>query len=329
MGKIAVIAVGGNSLIVDESKHTVEDQYEAVVLTAGHIADVVEKGYDVVVTHGNGPQVGFILRRSEIANQVAGMHRVPLVSCGADTQGALGYQIQQALDNQFRARGMAKTAVTLVTQVVVDEDDPAFQNPGKPIGSFYKAEQLEALKKENPAWVLMSDAGRGYRRVVASPKPREIVELEMIKSLVGQGCCLIAVGGGGIPVVRGKDGALEGRDAVIDKDFASSLLASQIDADLLVISTGVPKVYVNYGKPNQKALEKVSLSELKKYKEEGHFAPGSMLPKIEAVIQFLEKQFLEKGGSAKSRRAVITDPESLGKAVDGVGGTHVVPDADL
>ncbi|MDR1379547.1 MAG: carbamate kinase, partial [Synergistaceae bacterium] len=237
MSKIAVIAVGGNSLIVDESRHTVEDQYDAVVITASHIADVVEKGYDVVVTHGNGPQVGFILRRSEIANQVAGMHRVPLVSCGADTQGALGYQIQQALDNEFRKRGMAKTAVTVVTQVVVDEGDPAFEKPSKPIGSFYKEEQLEALKKENPSWVLMSDAGRGYRRVVASPKPQEIVELEVIQSLVKQGCCLIAVGGGGIPVVRGKDGALEGKDAVIDKDFASSLLASQVDADLLVIST--------------------------------------------------------------------------------------------
>ncbi|MDR1979397.1 MAG: carbamate kinase [Synergistaceae bacterium] len=325
MNKIAVVAVGGNSLIVDEKKHSVEDQYKAIVTTAGHIADIAEKGYDVVITHGNGPQVGFILRRSEIANQVAGMHHVPLVSCGADTQGAIGYQIQQAMDNQFRARGIGKAAVTVVTQVVVDRDDPAFKNPGKPIGSFYKEEQVEAIKKENPDWAMMNDAGRGYRRVVASPRPKEIVELEMIKLLIRQGYCLIAVGGGGIPVVRREDGMLEGRDAVIDKDFASSLLASEIDADLLVISTGVPQVYVNYGKPEQKALERVTLSELKKYAKEGHFAPGSMLPKIEAIIQFMEKKFMEKG-NAKTRRAVITNPESLGMAVDGKAGTHVRAD---
>jgi carbamate kinase len=317
MGKVAVVAVGGNSLITDEKKRTVEDQYAAVVTTAANIADMVERGYDVVITHGNGPQVGFILRRSEIANQVAGMHHVPLVSCGADTQGAIGYQIQQAMDNRFHARGIDKKAVTIVTQVVVDRDDPAFKKPGKPIGSFYKEEQAEALKKENPDWVMIEDAGRGFRRVVASPKPQEIVELEIIKLLIKQGYCLVAVGGGGIPVVRGEDGTLEGRDAVIDKDFASALLASRIDADLLVISTGVPLVYVNYGKPEQKALVRVTLPELKKYKEEGHFAPGSMLPKVEAVIQFMEQ-----GG----REAIITNPESLGKAIDGGAGTHVTRD---
>jgi carbamate kinase len=317
MGKVAVVAVGGNSLIADEKKRSVEDQYAAIVTTAANIADMVERGYDVVITHGNGPQVGFILRRSEIANQVAGMHHVPLVSCGADTQGAIGYQIQQAMDNRFRARGIDKKAVTVVTQVVVDRDDPAFRNPGKPIGSFYKEEQMEALKKENPDWVMIEDAGRGFRRVVASPKPVEIVELEMIELLIEQGYCLVAVGGGGIPVVRREDGMLEGRDAVIDKDFASALLASKIDADLLVISTGVPLVYINYGKPAQKALEQVTLSELKKYKEEGHFAPGSMLPKIEAIIQFMER-----GG----RKAIITNPESLGRAIDGEAGTHVTQD---
>ncbi|GHS99178.1 carbamate kinase [Synergistales bacterium] len=316
MGKVAVVAVGGNSLIIDEKKRTVEDQYAAIVTTAANISDMVEKGYDVVITHGNGPQVGFILRRSEIANQVAGMHHVPLVSCGADTQGAIGYQIQQAMDNQFKARGVDKKAVTVVTQVVVDRDDPAFKKPAKPIGSFYKEEQMEAIKKENPDWVMVEDAGRGFRRVVASPKPVEIVELEIIKLLIRQGYCLVAVGGGGIPVVRADSGMLEGRDAVIDKDFASALLASEIDADLLVISTGVPLVYINYGKPEQKALTQVTLSELKKYKEEGHFAPGSMLPKIEAVIGFLEQ--------GEGRKAIITNPDSLGKAVDGHAGTHVI-----
>lgn len=316
MKKLAVVAIGGNSLIKDESRKTVEDQYEAVCETASHITDMIESGYEVVITHGNGPQVGFILRRAEIANVAEGMHMVPLVSCGADTQGAIGYQIQQAMDNEFKKRGIAKMAATVVTQVVVDKDDPAFQKPTKPIGSFYAEDRVEAVKKEHPDWVMVSDAGRGYRRVVASPKPKEILEAPVIESLIREGYCLIAVGGGGIPVIRREDGMLEGKDSVIDKDFATSLLASRIKADVLIISTGVPLVYINYGKPDQKALEKVTVAELKKYAAEGHFAPGSMLPKIEAVIQFMER-----GG----RAAIITNPESLGQAVAGKTGTHIVP----
>ena len=314
MGKVAVVAIGGNSLVRDNAHQSVEDQYNAVCETAKSIAGMVEQGYEVIVTHGNGPQVGFILRRSDIAYEMAGMHRVPLVSCGADTQGAIGYQIQQALDNEFHKRGMGKSAVTLVTQVVVDGDDPAFLNPTKPIGSFYTQEQNEKNLTDHPDWVMMFDAGRGYRRVVPSPLPQEIVEGECIKKLVAAGYCLVAVGGGGIPVVRQEDGMLKGVDAVIDKDFASSLLATQIKADILVISTGVPKVYLNYGKPDEKALDKVTLTELKQYVKEGHFAPGSMLPKIQAVINFLEN-----GGE----KAIITNPESLEEAVAERTGTHI------
>lgn len=318
MSKLAVVAIGGNSLIRDEAHKTVADQYAAVCETATHITDMIESGYDVVITHGNGPQVGFILRRSEIAEQAEGMHPVPLVNCGADTQGAIGYQIQQAMGNEFRRRGIGKSAVTVVTQVLVDADDPAFGRPTKPIGSFFGEDRVEQVRREHPDWTLVSDAGRGYRRVVASPLPQEIVEAPVIESLLGQGCCLVAVGGGGIPVVRRSDGLLEGRDAVIDKDFASSLLASRLKADLLVISTGVPQVCVNFGKPDQKALERVTVAELKRYAEEGHFAPGSMLPKIQAVIQFMERP-----GKA-GRSAVITDPQSLGRAVAQKAGTHVV-----
>ncbi|EGO65948.1 carbamate kinase [Acetonema longum] len=314
MGKKVVIAIGGNSLIQDDSRQKVEDQYQAVCETAKHIAGMVAQGYDVIVTHGNGPQVGFILRRSEIAQQVASMHAVPLFICGADTQGAIGYQIQQALDNEFAKRGLAKKAIAVVTQVVVDPHDAAFQKPTKPIGSFYTQEQAAAIQQDHPDWVMVSDAGRGYRRVVASPQPQEIVEKDIIAGLIQSGYCVVGVGGGGIPVVRNADGTLTGVDAVIDKDFASSLLASEIGADVLIISTGVEKVCLNFGRPNQTTLDTVSLSQLKQYAAENHFAPGSMLPKIQAIIRFLEK-----GG----KKAIITNPESLEKAIAGQTGTHI------
>ena len=316
MNKLAVVAIGGNSLIRDISHQSVEDQYDAVCETAKHIAGVIVQGYEVVITHGNGPQVGFILRRSEIASEVAGMHHVPLVSCGADTQGAIGYQIQQAMDNEFRHRTIAKKAAAVVTQVVVAADDPAFRQPSKPIGSFYNEEQAKSLLYQHPDWAMINDAGRGFRRVVASPLPQEIVEKDIISLLLRGGNCVIAAGGGGIPVVQQPDGTYRGIDAVIDKDFASSLLASELEADLLVISTGVPKVYLNYGKPNEKALDRVTLAELREYAAQQHFAPGSMLPKVQAVISFLEK-----GG----KQAIITNPESLEEAIAGLTGTHVYP----
>jgi len=315
MGKLAVVAIGGNSLISDHAHETVEDQYHAVCETARCIAGMAMQGYEIIITHGNGPQVGFILRRSEIASEIAGMHPVPLVSCGADTQGAIGYQIQQAMDNEFRKRGMNKSAITIITQVRVDGNDLAFKNPTKPIGSFYTQEQMEKIKSQYPSWIMHSDAGRGYRRVVASPLPEEIIEGEVIKKLATEGYCVVAVGGGGIPVVLQEDGTLQGVEAVIDKDFSSSLLAINVNADVLIISTSVPKVCIYYGKANEQALEKVTLGQIKEYVQEGHFAPGSMLPKIEAVINFLES-----GG----KKAIITNPESLEDAIAGKTGTHIV-----
>lgn len=312
--RTAILAIGGNSLIRDGAHQTVPDQYQAICVTARQVAGIVEQGFNVIITHGNGPQVGFILRRSELASEFGGMHPVPLVSCGADTQGAIGYQIQQAMDNEFRRRGIAKSCVTIVTQTVVAADDPDFSNPSKPIGSFYSQDQAAALQAKNPNWVIVADAGRGYRRVVPSPLPKRIVEKEVIGKLARDGYCVVAVGGGGIPVLEQPDGSLQGVDAVIDKDRASGLLASEIGADTLIISTGVPKVCLNYGKPEQRALDLVNVPELKRYIEERHFAPGSMLPKIQAVIEFLEK-----GGE----RAIITNPESLEDAVAGKTGTHV------
>jgi len=316
LSTLAVVAIGGNSLIRDKAHESVEDQYLAVCETAKHIVGMTVQGYEVIITHGNGPQVGFILRRSEIAMDVAAMHSVPLVSCGADTQGAIGYQIQQAMDNEFKKRGLNKLSVTIVTQVVVAEDDPAFQKPGKPIGSFYTKEQAEIIQRANPTWVLVEDAGRGYRRAVASPRPQEIVEKDVISKLARDGYCVVSVGGGGIPVIKRADGLLQGVDAVIDKDFASSFLATEIKAELLIILTGVPKVYLNYGKPDELALDRVTLAELKQYVSENHFAPGSMLPKVQAVIDFLDN-----GG----KTAIITNPESLEEAVAGKTGTHIYP----
>ena len=323
MKELIVIAIGGNSLIADKAHQSVEDQYKAICETAGHIADLCEAGYKVVITHGNGPQVGFILRRSEIAAAVEHLHPVPLVSCGADTQGAIGYQIQQAMDNEFRVRNLMNSgspekfqpAVTVITQVEVSKDDPAFLSPAKPIGSFFNEEEAQEIKEHHPDWNLVSDAGRGYRRVVASPKPIRILELNVIKKLLDNEFCVVAVGGGGIPVIKDSNSNLTGIDAVIDKDFATSLLASQLNADLLIISTGVEQVCLNFGKPDQKTLDVVSLKEIKKYMEEGHFAPGSMLPKIQAAVEFIEN-----GG----KEVLITSPEFLGKAVKGETGTHIV-----
>jgi carbamate kinase len=314
MSKLAIIAIGGNSLIKSKDKVSIADQYIAIEETAVHITDIIEQGYNVVVTHGNGPQVGYILRRAEIARDVTGMHTVPLVNCGADTQGAIGYQIQQALTNEFKRRRINRMAVTLVTQVRVDSEDEAFNHPMKPIGSFYTEEELEVIKSKNSDWVFMEDAGRGFRRVVASPKPLEIVEADAIKSMIKSGFCVVAVGGGGIPVVEDSEGMLIGMDAVIDKDFATSLLAYEISADLLIISTGVEKVCLNFGQPNQIDLDHITLKQLKSYRDEGHFAPGSMLPKIEAVINFLEK-----GG----QKAIITSPENLKEALENKTGTHI------
>ncbi|QED49123.1 carbamate kinase [Cytobacillus dafuensis] len=315
MGEVIIVAIGGNALVKENGRDSVQDQYEAVQETVVNITDMVEEGYNVVVTHGNGPQVGFGLRRSEIANEVAGMPIMPLVNCVADTQGGIGYQIQQSLTSEFAKRGINKKVATVITQVEVSKDDPNFKNPTKPVGSFFSLEQMEEMKKEHPDWIFIEDSGRGYRRVVPSPRPIDIVEKDAIKSLIDAGFVVIAVGGGGIPVVKSENNTYEGIDAVIDKDFATSLLAEQVNAETLIITTGVSRVCINFGKPNQKALEKITVEETKQYMEEGHFPAGSMLPKIEASLSFIEKS-----GS----RVIITDPESLKDAINEKAGTHIV-----
>ena len=314
-GKIAVVAVGGNSLLKSRFLKTVEDQYRAICETMASVAELAEQGYRLVITHGNGPQVGFILRRSEIARQAAGMHMVPLVSCVADTQGAIGYQIQQALGNELIKLGKGRRVATVVTQVVVDPDDPGLADPNKPIGDFYTGDQLADLRGQHPDWTLIEDAGRGYRRVVPSPKPLAFPEMDAIRALLGSGYHVIAVGGGGIPVIEREHG-LEGVDAVVDKDLASALLAIALDAELFVISTAVRQVKRFFGTPEEEPIGTITAAQAKRYAAEGSFAPGSMLPKIEAALSYLQ------GGG---RRVVITDPGHVADAVARGTGTHIIP----
>ncbi|MFZ0532548.1 MAG: carbamate kinase [Anaerolineales bacterium] len=314
--KIAVVAIGGNSLIKDEKHKSVEDQYQAAKETTYHIADMIEAGWDVAIGHGNGPQVGFILRRSEIAARVEGMHEIPLDVCGADSQGAIGYALQQTLQNELYKRNIKKNVATVITQVLVDRNDKAFQNPSKPIGSFM--DETEAKRRETDmGWSVVEDAGRGWRRVVASPLPQEVVELETVKALLRSGVVVITVGGGGIPIIDTGEGVYKGVAAVIDKDYASSLLARAINADLFLISTSVEKVAINFGKPNEKWLDRMTLQEAKQYLVEGiHFAKGSMAPKIQAIIWYLE---------AGGKQALITNPENIGRALRGESGTWILP----
>jgi len=313
--RVAVIAIGGNSLITDKDHQTVEDQYAAAGETTRHIATMIKNGWDVAISHGNGPQVGFIPRRSEIAAKVEGMHEIPLDVCGADSQGAIGYALQQNLYNGFREMGIDKSVATIVTQTEVSAQDPAFQNPTKPIGGFMSAEEAERRRLED-GWQVVEDAGRGWRRVVPSPQPVRIVEEEAVKALINAGIVTITVGGGGIPVVADEEGNLHGTAAVIDKDLASALLANVIGADMLIISTAVEKVAIHFGTPNQQWLDEMTLDEARAYLAEGiHFAKGSMAPKIQAVIQFLER-----GGE----HAIITNPENIARALAGETGTHIV-----
>jgi carbamate kinase len=311
--RVAVVAVGGNSLIKDKAHKTIADQYEAAAESMAHIAGMIEAGWDVVITHGNGPQVGFILRRSELSKHE--LHEVPLDYCGADSQGAIGYMFQQALYNEFSQRGMDKQAATVVTQVLVDRSDPAFETPSKPIGSFMD-EPMATQRAEAEGWVVVEDAGRGWRRVVPSPLPVRIIQREAINELIEAEFVVIAVGGGGIPVVEDSEGRLAGVEAVIDKDFASALLASQIGADLLLISTAVPQIALNYNKPDQLWLDSMTLAEAKEYLQQGHFAKGSMAPKVQAIIDYLE---------AGGEEALVTDPDNIERALAGETGTRIVP----
>lgn len=313
--QLAVIAMGGNSLIKHRHKQTVEDQYLAICETITHLVDLVEQGYQLLITHGNGPQVGFIMLRSEIAREQIGLHIVPLSSCVADTQGAIGLQIQQALTDELQQRGLEAKAVTVVTQVEVSPLDPGFVSPDKPIGEFYSKEQLPSLKKQHPDWILQEDANRGYRRVVASPVPLKIVEQDAVITLLDQGFHVVAAGGGGVPVVR-SDIGLTSVDAVIDKDKTASLLATNLNASLLVISTAVEQVMLNFGTDSEVCLGQVKVAEMEAYMKAGHFAPGSMGPKIESAIAFIA------GGG---KRVIITNPENIGEAIRHGKGTQIIP----
>ncbi len=312
--QVAVVAIGGNALISDKQHEDVGSQVKAVEETCQHIADMIQRGWNVIVTHGNGPQVGFILRRNELAYPE--VHSTPLDVIGADTQGAIGYMIARALDNEFKQRGIQRSVAAVVTQVLVDRNDPGFKNPTKGIGGFTTKDKADIFVKEG--WMVKEDAGRGWRRMIASPIPLKIVEREAIKMLIDTGFIVVAVGGGGIPVIEDEQGMLQGTFAVIDKDRASSLLASELKADLLLISTAVEKVAINFNQPDQKWLDKMTLSEAKQLYAEGHFLSGSMGPKIEAIIAFLEANPQGQG--------LVTDPAHIVDALDGKTGTWIVQD---
>jgi carbamate kinase len=315
MPRTVVLAIGGNALIPDGGHPSVAGQYAATARTCAHIAALLQREPDLrlVVTHGNGPQVGFILRRSELA--APELHLVPLDSCVADTQGALGYHLQRAMGNAFRRLGVARTPVSVITQVRVDRDDPALAHPDKPIGGFMSREQAEQHQRQD-GWSVMADSGRGWRRVVASPAPRAILELEPVRRLLDAGCVVVAAGGGGIAVVEDAEGQLSGVAAIIDKDLASSLLAEQLGAEQLVIATAVPQVCLDFGRPSQRPLDVLTLAEARGYLAQGQFKAGSMGPKIQAAIAFLE---------AGGQEVVITDPEHLGAALEGRAGTRMIP----
>ena len=310
---LAIVAVGGNALIKDNQHKSVQDQFAAAVDTMAHIADMIAEGWNVVVTHGNGPQVGFILRRSELAAHE--LHEVPLDYCGADTQGSIGYMFQQALYNEFRRRNIHKTALTVITQTIVDRNDPAFQNPTKPIGSFMDENQAK-MRMEKDGWTVVEDAGRGWRRVVPSPIPLRIVEADAINALIDNGFVVIGVGGGGIPVVETPEGDLIGVEAVIDKDFGAAILACMLKADLFLISTAVEKVAINFNKPDQQWIDQMTAAQAREYLQAGHFAKGSMLPKIQAILRYLDC-----GG----KKALITDPAHIKDALNGKTGTWILP----
>lgn len=310
---LVVIAIGGNSLIKDAEHMNVLDQYRTAGETAHYIVPIVEQGYRVLVTHGNGPQVGFILLRSELARDV--IHQVPLANCVADTQGSIGLQIAQSLQNEFLHHGVVQPVVSVVTQCVVDENDPSFDAPSKPIGPFMSEE--EARQRERiDGWVIGEDSGRGWRRLVPSPEPLEIVELQAIRTLLDSGTLVIAAGGGGIPVIYKPNGELRPRPAVIDKDAASCLLACELGATHLIISTDIDKVALNFGSDNQVEIDRMTVAECRENLAAGHFAAGSMKPKIESALKFLEQ-----GGE----EVIITQPQNLKADLESIYGTHIVP----
>jgi carbamate kinase len=310
---LVVIAIGGNSLIRDSQHMDVLDQYRTAGETAHYIAPIIEQGYRVLVTHGNGPQVGFILLRSELARDV--IHEVPLANCVADTQGSIGLQIAQSLQNELLHHGVKQSVAAIVTQCVVDEHDPSFENPSKPIGPFMTEEEARQHERDD-GWIVGEDAGRGWRRLVPSPEPLEVVEMAAIRTLLDSGVLVIAAGGGGIPVIYRADGELRPRPAVIDKDAASCLLACELGASILIISTDVDKVALNFGTDKRFEIDRMTVAECREYLAAGHFAAGSMRPKIESALKFLEQ-----GGE----EVIITQPHNLQADLKGIYGTHIVP----
>jgi len=313
----AVVAIGGNALILDGQQGTIAEQYGNAVEMAGHIAKLVREGWGIVLTHGNGPQVGFILLRSELVGDLAPVPALSLEMSSADSQGGIGHILAMALLNALAARGLQDRVAYVLTHTVVDAADPAFDQPTKPIGPFY-TEADAVAKRERNGWQMIEDSGRGYRRVVPSPVPLRVVESDQIRTLVDAGHVVVAVGGGGIPVVEDSPGVYRGVEAVIDKDRASALLAASLEVPLLVLSTGVEQVAVHFRKPDQRFLDRLTVSDARRYLAEGEFPKGSMGPKIEAAIAFLE------GGG---KEVLITTPEALERAISGATGTWVVPDA--
>ncbi len=314
MSKLAVVAFGGNALLRGDEIGTIEQQEKNTYDTCINLIPLLENNYDLIITHGNGPQVGNILLRNEAGYEKYKIPRMPLDICVADSQGGIGYMIERQMFNVLKDKGLTKNIVTIVTEVVVDKNDPAFENPTKPVGAFYLKEEAELLAKAND-WIFKEDPRkRGWRRVVPSPKPLDVFNKEVIAELSRAGKIVIAVGGGGVPVFYDENGNLQRVEAVIDKDLASSLLASQINADEFIILTDVPKVFINFNTPQQKALETVTVSEALKYLNEGQFAAGSMKPKVEAAINFVTN-----GG----KQAIITEAKELGKEN---AGTRIVAD---
>jgi len=312
--RVVVIALGGNALIMEGQRGTIAEQFENTRKSLDGIVYCLKQGYGVVITHGNGPQVGNMLLMVEASrNQVP---ELPLGVCVADTEGAIGYMIQQSLTNRLRREGINRCVVTVLTQVIVDKHDKAFSNPTKPIGPFFTEEDAERFRKQK-GWHIVEDSHRGYRRVVASPNPLKIVEERAIKGLLETGDIVIAAGGGGIPVIMKEDGDLEGVDVVVDKDLASSILARDIKANCLMMLTGVEQVFLNFKQPNERALKALTVKEAQRYLKEGHFPPGSMGPKIQAAINFLNW-----GGEI----AIITSIEKVKEALEGITGTKITKD---
>jgi len=303
-----VIALGGNAL-----GNTPLEQLDLVKKTAQPIVDLIEEGHQLIIAHGNGPQVGMINNAFEAAQSTNSAPAMPFPECGAMSQGYIGYHLQNAIQNELASRNIKQDVATIVTQVEVEKDDPAFQNPSKPVGPFYEEQESKRLTQEK-GYNMIEDSGRGYRRVVASPLPKYVVEINMVKTLVDQGNIVITVGGGGIPVIK-ENGSYQGVPAVIDKDFASAKVADQLDADIFFVLTAVDRVMVHFNTPQQKGLKAISVSEARKYIDEGHFAAGSMLPKVQAAIKFVENN--------KNRTSIIASLDKAKEAIDGASGTKI------